>query len=424
MSINQPQLSSFQQEVVLRTLAESVEGKGVRFLEIGSWMGDSTVILAKVAQERGGYLFCVDWWHGNIGTELEDIAAKEDVFANFWRRIRREGLQDTVMPIRSSSDIASDIFKKDFFDLIFLDADHRHSAIRADIKNYSALVKRPGGILCGHDCEGRISDFDRAFLELGKDADTHESVHCGVVLAVGLTFKDYSIDHGIWSVRAIRRGWAPTALEFKDIAYKKESLPPSIGGTMNYDLFRYGDTVYAVPIGLENFDIAKEENQNLPGVIKAKTINDLKNLLDEEITSIDFPVLLDSRRGYNFVRYKEHIYGMAQVLGDVDLARTSHEDLEKYQESRMCIMGDALDEVKLQVDDLVHEILKQQVSDKDRDITAQQAEITKRDQDIKTQSEEYNKIITTLQEEIVNIKRKWWIKLFNWKVPASKNKKG
>ena len=70
-----------------------------------------------------------------------------------------------------------------------------------------------GGILCGHDCEGRISDYDMDFLQAGKDLDYYETVHCGVVLAVGSIFQKYSINYSMWSVRAKGQNeWEPTNL--------------------------------------------------------------------------------------------------------------------------------------------------------------------------------------------------------------------
>src|SRR5947208_11534627 len=109
MDVKQQQLASAEQEAVLRGLAQSAARPHCRFLEVGSWCGDSTIILGKVAQEFGGLLFCVDWWRGNPHTELAEIAAREDVFSLFWQRICREGLQDVVVPIRGRSDVVASI---------------------------------------------------------------------------------------------------------------------------------------------------------------------------------------------------------------------------------------------------------------------------------------------------------------------------
>src|SRR5438445_676616 len=104
MDLKEQQMCSREQEVVLRTLAQAAARPGCKFLEVGSWCGGSSVLLARVVQEWGGTVFCVDWWKGNIGTDLIDIAAQHDVYATFWQRIKEEKLHDVVIPIRGRSD--------------------------------------------------------------------------------------------------------------------------------------------------------------------------------------------------------------------------------------------------------------------------------------------------------------------------------
>src|SRR5580765_2683598 len=167
MDVQQPQLASLEQEAVLRGFAHAAARPHVCFLEVGSWCGDSSVILGTVIREHGGRLFCIDWWKGNAGTELADVAAREDVFSLFWQRICRAGLEDVVVPIRGRSDVVAPLLKPNSFRLVFLDADHRYEGITRDIRDYAPLVSRNGGILCGHDCEGQLADFDPEFLEAG-----------------------------------------------------------------------------------------------------------------------------------------------------------------------------------------------------------------------------------------------------------------
>jgi hypothetical protein len=52
--------------------------------------------------------------------------------------------------IASYSTDAASIFSSDFFDWVYLDADHSFSAVRADLTAWYPKVK-PGGILAGHD---------------------------------------------------------------------------------------------------------------------------------------------------------------------------------------------------------------------------------------------------------------------------------
>src|SRR5262245_58787767 len=120
MDVHEQQLASTEQEVVLRGLAEAAARRRCRFLEVGSWCGQSSVVLARVAQQHGGQLFCVDWWKGTPGTDLVDIASREDIFALFWRRICDEGLQDVVVPIRGRCDLVARVLQRQSFDLIFL----------------------------------------------------------------------------------------------------------------------------------------------------------------------------------------------------------------------------------------------------------------------------------------------------------------
>ncbi len=356
-NIKQQQIQSEEQKTILCTLAESVSRPGCHFLEVGSWCGDSTVLIGRIAKNDNGKLFCVDWWKGNPGTDLFGIAAKEDIFSFFWDRICREGLDEVVVPIRTRSDVAAQILKNDLFDLIFLDGDHGYDGALTDIRNYAPLVRR-GGILCGHDCEGRISDYEKGFLETGKNMDYYETVHCGVVLAVGTIFNDSSINHNIWSVRACVQGndWEPTNLVFPGIEDRRQGPPPPpIGFTKNYELLRYGRLVYAFPRSLGHFDITNEENRKHPEIIVSETMPGIEKLIGEKVFSA--PVLLESYKRYNLVQHDNLIYALSQDLGQMDLIRIDECELSEYRQSGKCAIGGSLDEAKDLVDQLVSEDL-------------------------------------------------------------------
>jgi len=295
MDIKQQQIPTREEKVVLETLALSAARPTCKFLEIGSWCGDSTIILGKAAQQYGGHLFCVDWWKGNIGTELVEIASKEDVFSFFWKRMCSEGFEDIVIPIRGRSEIAAEILKEQAFDLIFIDGDHRYENVSADIQVCLPLV-RDSGILCGHDCEGRISDYDVNFLDCGKDVDYCETVHCGVVLAVGSIFQQYSLNHGIWSVRAGGQygGWEPTNLVFPGIDDRRQPPPPPIAYTKNYRIHRYGGLLYAIPRCLSHMDIRDQEAHQCREILGAKLLPELENLIGEAVSLTEGPSVSDS----------------------------------------------------------------------------------------------------------------------------------
>jgi hypothetical protein len=379
MDVKEKQLAGSEQEIVLRGLALAAARPGCRFLEVGSWCGDSTVLFAEVLRDVGGTLFCIDWWKGNVGTELADIAGREDVFTYFWQRISRAGLDEVVIPVRGRSDLVLDVLRENSFQLIFLDADHRYSFIRSDIAGARSLLNKDGGILCGHDCEGNIGDFDPEFLEAGKELDCHESVHCGVVCAVGEAFADFSLNHSIWSVRARgSAGWDATKLVFPDIPDRRQSLPPVIASTQSHNLLRFGRRVFAAPHSRQDFDVTDEGQRNQPGIYSANTLTETARIVFEEERRVREAVertrIAEEKRarkeaehrslftptlreegyfGFNIVSYAGCYYALAQNLGPVDISNLTRQVIADLKERGSLFVADSHEEAQAQVRGLV-----------------------------------------------------------------------
>lgn len=355
MDLQVDQIQSEEQKTVIRTLARAAARQGCVFLELGSWCGDSTIVIAKVAKEFNGRLFCVDWWKGSENTYLEDIASSKDVFSHFWERICKEGLEDVVVPIRAKTDTAFEVLKKESFDFIFIDADHTYNAVASDIKHYAPLVKKRG-ILCGHDCEGRLSDYDMDFLEAGKNIDCSEGVHCGVVLGVGRAFNNYSVNHAIWSVRAVTPAipsdsynWEPVDIAFPGIKDRRQIPPAPIASTKNYLMLRYGKLVYALARGKENIDITDETVRSSAGGAVAKTVAELEKLIGEKVSFTPTPVYLDTYRSYNIIQYKGEIFALSQSIGHFDIAIATDDELKVLVADNKCVVAQSLFEAKLAV---------------------------------------------------------------------------
>lgn len=348
MNIQGNQIESLEQKAVLTALASFVARSGCMFLELGSWAGDSTVVLGKIAKANNGLLYCIDSWKGTTGTYLENIARNHDIFSYFWERIKNEGLEDVVIPIRAKTDAAFEVLKKESFDFIFIDADHSYNAVIKDIEHYAPLVKK-GSILCGHDCEGRISDYDINFLEAGKYMDSSESVHCGVVLGVGRKFKNYSINHAIWSVKSTgNKGWAPTDIDFSGLVQKRQFPPGPVCSTKSFHVFRYGRNVYALPKNAGNNDITDEGVRN-GAVAVAKTVAELEKLIKEKADYTPSPVYLESYMAYNIIWYKNRAYAFAQSIGSLDITQATKNDLQMYTADNRCIITDSLYEAKFKL---------------------------------------------------------------------------
>jgi predicted O-methyltransferase YrrM len=177
--------SDFDREA-LKTQVRSIAAR--RVLEVGSWLGNGST---RTLLAEGVFVYAVDHWLGNRNVPRHrEIAAEFDVFATFQRNTAQWA--DRVKPMVMSSADAAAIVCDGVFDLVFLDADHSYDETRRDIALWSPKV-RPGGILCGHDCEGRPDDYGRERLAANRDQDAiaaerFPQIHPGCILAVDEAF--------------------------------------------------------------------------------------------------------------------------------------------------------------------------------------------------------------------------------------------
>lgn len=126
-------------------------------VEIGSWKGRSTIAL--VTRMRPGVrLYAVDTWAG-----VPDDPAQHDrlygsgaeaAYAEFKANLRWHIRRRVVVPMRMTSLSAAAQLARQLgagsCDFVFIDADHRYEAVRADIAAWRPMVRR-GGLLAGHD---------------------------------------------------------------------------------------------------------------------------------------------------------------------------------------------------------------------------------------------------------------------------------
>lgn len=125
-------------------------------VEVGSWRGRSTTVLAKNLA-AGARLYAVDTWAGTPDDPDQHdrlYANAGDVYADFRRNLAGPIRGGRLFPLRMDSVAgAAELLDRHgvaSVDLVFIDADHRYEAVRADIQAYLPLIK-PGGVLGGHD---------------------------------------------------------------------------------------------------------------------------------------------------------------------------------------------------------------------------------------------------------------------------------
>jgi hypothetical protein len=92
------------------------------------------------------------------------------MFHLFAENVRRYRGQAVIRPLMMPSTEASALFPDESLDLVFIDGNHGYSHVKQDIRAWLPKV-RPGGVLCGHDC-----DADHAELCLALRAEI--APHC------------------------------------------------------------------------------------------------------------------------------------------------------------------------------------------------------------------------------------------------------
>jgi predicted O-methyltransferase YrrM len=124
---------------------------GGTIVEIGSFQGRSTIVLASAAP-AGAEVIAIDPHAGNDrGPQELDGYADEaaDDHATFLRNLTDAGVRDRVRHVRMFSDEA--LAEVDGpIDVLYVDGAHRYAPARADIRDWGALVA-DGGTLLIHD---------------------------------------------------------------------------------------------------------------------------------------------------------------------------------------------------------------------------------------------------------------------------------
>ena len=198
-----PSAMTKKELITLAELSHKKAKEGTVFVEIGSWKGCSSAILAVQVKDAGGHLYCVDHWKGSEGTKLLDEANKEDVYEVFESNMKDLELWDYITPMKMDSIKASEEFKNGSIDFLFIDGDHRYTGFMKDLEMWIPKLK-DDATLCGHDAECYFTQLEPAighYLELHLNDDFTDGYHAGVIVGLYDYFHDaHSLieDTSIW----------------------------------------------------------------------------------------------------------------------------------------------------------------------------------------------------------------------------------
>lgn len=142
-------MSPDQAERLYRAAAATRSGDQI--VEIGSFQGRSTIVLASAAPAAVPVV-AIDPHAGNDRgpQEIEGFAAEaESDHEIFNRNLAEAGVADHVRHVRAFSDAAHASVEGDIA-VLYIDGAHRYAPARADIRDWGARVS-PGGTMLIHD---------------------------------------------------------------------------------------------------------------------------------------------------------------------------------------------------------------------------------------------------------------------------------
>jgi predicted O-methyltransferase YrrM len=147
----------------LKYIGEITDIKNLTVVEIGSYVGDSTVMFAKKVK----HVISIDPFVNNYDVN-DETCYRADIPTTVYDEFKKNiSPFDNIKHIRKTSDDAINDLLNDKFDLIYIDGVHTYEQVKKDIENYSKILK-PNGLLCGHDYanKGHIAGVYRAVNEM------------------------------------------------------------------------------------------------------------------------------------------------------------------------------------------------------------------------------------------------------------------
>jgi predicted O-methyltransferase YrrM len=137
-------------EGLLDLIKELGDNSEKTMIEIGSFVGESTVLFAQSFKK----VIAIDPFLADY--DPLDPTSYLFEFKNVYETyLDRTGAHQNIETIVSTSDAAVDFLKGPKYDFVYIDGLHTYDGVKTDIINYLPLVK-DGGVIGGHDYTNQI----------------------------------------------------------------------------------------------------------------------------------------------------------------------------------------------------------------------------------------------------------------------------
>ena len=142
-------------------------------LEIGSFHGKSTVVLATAAKSVGARIYAVDpheginYWQDDFGP-MPELGPTLDAFRH---NLRTAGVADAVIEVVMTSREAFDHLREvESFGLVFIDGNHGYEHVRRDFDQWSQRLAADG-VLAFHDSDTQMPGPRRVIAQVRERDD-------------------------------------------------------------------------------------------------------------------------------------------------------------------------------------------------------------------------------------------------------------
>ena len=158
------------QEGLLDLIKELGDNSDKTMIEIGSFVGESTVMFAQSFKK----VIAIDPFLE--GYDDKDPTSHSFDFDNVYQTyLDRTTIHSNVQTLVMTSDEAVDTLNEEHFDFIYLDGLHTYEGVKKDIQNYLPKVKK-GGVIGGHDYTNEVQHLKGVFQAVNEMFGTPDKV--------------------------------------------------------------------------------------------------------------------------------------------------------------------------------------------------------------------------------------------------------
>jgi len=162
-------LSRYSYRPFVKNASNFFGDREITGIEIGVAAGTFSRMLLRKLNLKKLYLIDPYRWYDNVNFTINDLS-------KFKKQCKKKLKKyDNKTFIQLPSQEASELFKDESLDFIYIDGDHHYDFIKADIALYWPKVKK-GGMLGGHDMDAEFLGVCRAVVEF---ANKNKLTICG-----------------------------------------------------------------------------------------------------------------------------------------------------------------------------------------------------------------------------------------------------